>query len=147
MKKRDEAKPTISNREWKARARDAAEKCKTLQRAARQRALSPDLTVEEQRDAWSESDAYGVMAENWQRTAAGRDDWRDIQEAKGSAKGIEKRQSGAAFTYADFLDEVRAIYRPNESAEWHRQRLVTKGVDGGRGKKSVERALKKIRGT
>lgn len=146
MTTKNDGKSRISNREWKARHREAAEKCKALQVAAQKRALAPGISAAAQVDAWSEANAYGTMAESWQRSASGRDDWRDVQEAKGSAEGIERRKTGSTFVTDNFLDELREIHDPEESAEWHRRKLDRSGSNPPK-LRAMQRALRKIRNT
>lgn len=112
-----------------------------LAREAEREMVDSDLSPELRADAQERARIHWQMAAAWAVTMNAPARLREIKEREGLAKVNANRRDAVA----DRLDEIRAVFRPGDSAERVRSKLEKAGC-GNYPLRTIQRDLKKLRG-
>ncbi|MDU8945614.1 hypothetical protein [Ovoidimarina sediminis] len=125
---------------FRNKEQDIARECHRRWKALEEKRLKQGLDS-------GELDQYGFLAQmafDYLENALRPTIQREEKEKRGSRKGVENRTLNREDSVADRLDELRAIYNPSMSAEWHRTKF-NRVYNAELKLRTIQRDLKKIR--
>ena len=111
-----------------------------LAQEAEREMLDPSLSPDARAEAQERARVYRQMAADWAVTMNAPAKLREMKESRGRDNLNNDRRDAAA----DRLDEVRNAYRPGDTAEQVRRKIIARGGEGYP-LRSIQRDLRKIR--